>query len=48
MEEELAVKCVANPAYEDYRAHGRQKNGRRLGAPLKFSKPPAIPRVIST
>ena len=35
MEEELAVECAANAAYEDYRANGRPKNGRRLGAPPK-------------
>ena len=30
-------------AYEHYRAHGRQKNGRLLGAPPKPYTPPAIP-----
>ena len=40
LEEELAVECAANAAYEDYRAHGRQKNGRRLGAPPKpYTRP---------
>jgi hypothetical protein len=43
LEEELAVECAANAAYEDYRAHGRQKNGRRLGAPPKPYVPPATP-----
>jgi hypothetical protein len=33
LDEEFAVECAANTAYEDYRANGRQKNGRRLGAP---------------
>jgi transposase len=43
LEEELAVECAANAAYEDYRAHGRQKNGRRLGAPPKPYTPPDTP-----
>jgi hypothetical protein len=43
LEEELAVECAANAAYEDYRAHGRQKNGRRLGAPPKPYTPPETP-----
>ncbi len=44
LEEELAVECAANTAYEDYRANGRQKNGRRLGtnAPKPYT-PPATP-----
>jgi transposase len=44
LEEELAVECAANTAYEDYRANGRQKNGRRLGAPPKPYTPPATPQ----
>ena len=32
LDEEHQVKCRANAAYEDYRRHGRMKNGRRLGA----------------
>ena len=44
LEEELAVECSANAAYEDYRAHGRQKNGRRLGAPPKPYTPPDKPQ----
>jgi transposase len=44
LEEELAVECAANKAYEHYRAHGRQKNGRRLGAPPKPYTPPATPQ----
>ena len=45
LEEELAVECAANTAYEDYRANGRQKNGRRLGtnAPKPYT-PPATPQ----
>jgi transposase len=44
LEEELAVECSANKAYEDYHAHGRQKNGRRLGAPPKPCVAPATPQ----
>jgi hypothetical protein len=43
LDEELAVECAANTAYEHYRAHGRQKNGRRLGAPPKPYTPPDTP-----
>ena len=32
LEEELWTEARANAAYEDYRARGRMKNGRRLGA----------------
>jgi hypothetical protein len=31
-EDELAAERRGNQAYEEYRAHGRMKNGRRLGA----------------
>ena len=43
LEEQLAVEQAANSAYEHYRAHGRQKNGRLLGAPPKPYTPPAVP-----
>ena len=43
LEEDLAVECAANAAYEEYRANGRMKNGRRLGAPPKPYTPPATP-----
>ena len=43
LEEELAVEQQANRAYEAYRAHGRMKNGRRLGAPPKPYTPPQQP-----
>jgi len=33
LEEELAVECAANAAYEAYRARGVMKDGRRFGAP---------------
>src|SRR5436190_19080231 len=32
LEEEHQVECRANAAYEDYRRHGRMRNGRRRGA----------------
>jgi len=43
LEQQLAVEHAANDAYEHYRAHGRQKNGRLLGAPPKPYTPPATP-----
>jgi transposase len=45
LEEEHRVECRANEAYEDYRRHGRMKNGRRLGAhsPPKPYQPPKRP-----
>jgi transposase len=43
LEQELWTECQANAAYEHYRAHGRMKNGRRLGAPPKPYTPPATP-----
>ena len=45
LEEEHRVECRANEAYEDYRRHGRMKNGRRLGAhsPPKPYRPPPVP-----
>ena len=43
LEQDLEVECRANKAYEDYRARGVMKNGRRLGAPPKPHTPPAIP-----
>jgi hypothetical protein len=35
LEEELEAERSANEAYEDYRARGRMRNGRRFGAPPK-------------
>ena len=45
LEEEHRVECRANEAYEDYRRHGRMRNGRRLGAhsPPKPYQPPEQP-----
>jgi transposase len=45
LDEEHQVECRANQAYEDYRRHGRMKNGRRLGAhsPPKPYEPPERP-----
>jgi hypothetical protein len=45
LEEDHQVQLDANAAYEDYRRHGRMKNGRRLGAhsPPKPWQPPAAP-----
>jgi hypothetical protein len=45
LEEELAVERDANAQYEQYRARGRMKNGRRLGSnttPKPYT-PPATP-----
>src|SRR5919197_5221730 len=46
LEEEHRVECRANEAYEDYRRHGRMRNGRRLGAhsPPKPYQPPSAPQ----
>jgi len=45
LDEELWTEARANAAYEHYRATGRMKNGRRLGAhsPPKPYTPPEIP-----
>src|SRR3954471_545288 len=45
LDEELWSQARANAAYEHYRAHGRMKNGRRLGAhsPPKPWAPPEVP-----
>ena len=39
----LAVEREANEAYEHYRAHGRDTQGRRLSRPPKPYQPPEIP-----
>jgi transposase len=40
---DLEVEQTAHEAYEHYRAHGRDKQGRRLGGPPKPFEPPEIP-----
>jgi transposase len=39
----LAVEREANEAYEHYRAHGRDTQGRRLSRPPKPYEPPEVP-----
>jgi hypothetical protein len=43
LEEDLAVECAANAAYEAYRARGVMKDGRRVGPSPKPYKPPDTP-----
>jgi Transposase DDE domain/Transposase domain (DUF772) len=43
LEDELEAERRGNQAYEEYRVHGRMKNGRRLGAPPKPYEPPDSP-----
>ena len=43
LEEDLSTERCGNEAYEHYRATGRMKNGRRLGAPPKPYRPPSTP-----
>ena len=45
LDEDHQVRLDANAAYEEYRRHGRMKNGRRLGAhsPPKPYQPPPRP-----
>jgi transposase len=45
LDEELATECLANQAYEAYRARGLMRNGLRLGShsPPKPYTPPATP-----
>jgi transposase len=43
LQQDLAVERYANEAYEHYRAHGRDKQGRRLGRPPKPYEPPETP-----
>jgi transposase len=43
LQQDLAVERDANEAYEHYRAHGRDTQGRRLGRPPKQYEPPATP-----
>lgn len=43
LEEEHEVHCRANAAYEQWRATGRMKDGRRFGSPPKPYVPPEQP-----
>ena len=43
LQQDLAVERTANEAYEHYRAHGHDKQGRRLGHPPKPFEPPETP-----
>jgi hypothetical protein len=43
LQQDLAVERTANEAYEHYRAHGRDKQGRRLGHSPKPYEPPETP-----
>ena len=43
MQQDLAVEREANEAYEHYRAHGRDTQGRRLSRPPKPYEPPETP-----
>ncbi len=43
LEAELDAERAGNAAYEEYRAQGRMKDGRRFGGPPKPYQPPEIP-----
>lgn len=43
LQQDLAVERYANEAYEHYRAHGQDSQGRRLSRPPKPYEPPDIP-----
>ena len=43
MTQNLEVERAANEAYEHYRAHGRDTQGRRLGRPANPYEPPETP-----
>jgi transposase len=43
LDDDLAAERRGNEAYEQYRATGRMKNGRRFGTPPKPYQPPATP-----
>jgi transposase len=43
LEADLDAEWRGNEAYEEYRAHGRMKDGRRFGGPPKPYTPPEIP-----
>ncbi len=48
LQQNLAVERYANEAYEHYRAHGRDSQGRRLSRPPKPYEPPDTRRGRST
>ena len=43
LEDELQAECDGNAAYEQYRANGRMKDGRRFGRPPNPYVPPQTP-----
>jgi hypothetical protein len=43
LDDELEAERRGHAAYEEYRANGRMKNGRRFGAPPKPDAPPEMP-----
>ena len=43
LQQDLAVERLANEAYEHYRAHGRDSQGRRISRPPRPYGPPEIP-----
>jgi hypothetical protein len=43
LQQDLEVERTANEAYEHYRAHGRDSQGRRLGRPAQPYEPPETP-----
>ncbi len=43
LEADLDAERRGNEAYEEYRAHGRMKDGRRFGGPPKPYTPPEVP-----
>jgi transposase len=44
LEGDLDAKRRGNEAYEEYRAQGRMKDGRRFGGPPKPYQPPEVPQ----
>jgi len=43
LEEDRDAQVTANQAYDEYRAHGRDRHGRRLGRPTKPWAAPDVP-----
>jgi hypothetical protein len=44
LDADLAAERTGNEAYEDYRAQGRMRDGRRFGRPADPYQPPEIPQ----